>query len=158
MSSTLNVYCFIVIAYLIEDMHAFVHHTDVLNLHTYDFYDWFLLVFAIFSFGCVCLCVGWIAHRKWTKQSRLKSQQNVDQLSVVVDHNGKDTLNEQHQSGNVSTAQFVELNHLHKLKATLSPVYEFENENDLAAFPQTSAVLTKPVKNRKDIRISLTKR
>eukprot|EP01084_Bolivina_argentea_P059185 108036_1 len=37
---------------------------DILNLRTYDVYDWFLLVFGILFFGCVCLVIGCLWNRR----------------------------------------------------------------------------------------------
>ena len=49
--------------------------TDYMNLHTYDLYDWFLLIIGIVVFGMMCLSIGCLCHPEETRK-----------LSDVEDH------------------------------------------------------------------------
>ena len=135
-----------------DGQNPIIHQTDILNLHTYDFYDWFLLVSSCLVFGCICLCIGWIAQKKW-----IKIKQNRHRLELEMDENmkAKNVRNE--------TRIFVELNDIESSrtdKKTLSPVYEYPNEEEFneIEFPNTTPISTTSTSNTlSSMKDSLTK-
>eukprot|EP01084_Bolivina_argentea_P311523 539257_1 len=36
---------------------------DILNLHTYDEFDWIILVLCLITFACIFCCIGWCLHK-----------------------------------------------------------------------------------------------
>ena len=117
-----------------------VDETDILNLHTYDFYDWFLLMFCMIIFGIICLCIGCIGQNKWIKyrQSQYMLAEMEDNMNRNKSQNKQQDIDPE---DSYSTPKFVELNDIEAMqmnKKNLSPVYEFENENEYNQFPNTT--------------------
>ena len=87
-------------------------HEDPMNMHTYDWGDWFLFIFTIVLFGGICLIIGCLWHKYLIKRS--ESNQSIKHLNDTM-------LNES------SSIQMNNIKIIHKTtKTTLSTIDECE--------------------------------
>ena len=54
--------------------------TDYLNLHTYDFYDFFILIFVVLLFGLICLIIGCL----WNKYLMRKKLIELNDMEDII--------------------------------------------------------------------------
>eukprot|EP01084_Bolivina_argentea_P238358 400458_1 len=95
-------------------------HEDILNLHTYTFYDWFLFTFVVISFGLICLSIGCVGH-KWFMRTCNSGHGTEDELTNHI-------LKESELTQKPLEVRNVQI--IHKsTRSTLSTIYETENEN-----------------------------
>merc|ERR1712154_711766 len=50
------------------------------NLNSYDFSDWFVLLFVLMSLWCFCFCCGWFMHRK--KVMKALNEMDINEFDV----------------------------------------------------------------------------
>lgn len=55
--------------------------TDILNLHTYDFYDFFLMITLLLLFGLICYIFGCISNRKYMKGKYIHPDQMNESIA-----------------------------------------------------------------------------
>ena len=60
--------------------------TDYMNLHTYDLYDWFLLIIGIVVFGMMCLSIGCLCHRAIIRSQNIQDIHDKDGNDTHLDH------------------------------------------------------------------------
>ena len=91
-------------------------HQDLLNLHTYDFYDWFLFTFSILTFGFLCLCIGCLWHQYLVRKR--ESHSSINNLNEKTNANASNNNNNKN-----------EIEVVHKFtKSKLYTIYESDNE------------------------------
>eukprot|EP01083_Nonionella_stella_P074022 200572_1 len=56
---------------------------DILNQRTWDGYDWFLYCFCNVLLGTLCLCFGWHAHKKCTRDQYVP-EDDIQQFSTPI--------------------------------------------------------------------------
>ena len=100
-------------------------HEDIMNMHTYDWYDWFLFVSIIIAFGLICLIIGCLWHKYLVKKSNQLQNNLNDQILYE-----RSTTNNLQQSANAPKI-------IHKTTKTKlitidenHPEYEYEHNQD----------------------------
>ena len=95
-------------------------HEDPMNMHTYDWMDWFLFVFAILVFGATCLIIGCLCHKYLVKRNT--SNQLIKDLNDNILHN---SLNDK------ETEMCGHIEIVHKTtKTKLTTIEESQHEED----------------------------
>merc|ERR1712154_390955 len=78
---------------------------DVLNLNTFDEYDWVIFIFIIMVFGGLCLMIGWCAHKQCVHN---KVYGNSDDDIAVFTADGRSAHRTPRPTNNGRTAHSIQ--------------------------------------------------
>eukprot|EP01084_Bolivina_argentea_P104450 187029_1 len=102
-------------------------HEDVLNLHTYDGWDWILFTFIILSLFALNIAIGCCCHRKMTKYERNANHLSNELANHILPESQISNSEKMEQKSIDNDNVII----IHKTTTTkLTTIQEAENESE----------------------------